>query len=55
MMSYYIMYLQMEAKMILARLVQTYLVTLPSDYKLVRVQNTSLQPKGGVKCTIQLC
>ena len=47
--------LQMEAKMVLARLVQTYLITLPSDYKLVRIQKTLMQPKGDIKCTIELC
>ncbi|XP_064406607.1 cholesterol 24-hydroxylase-like [Halichondria panicea] len=45
----------MEAKMILARLIQTYQVTLPSGYQLVRVQRTTMQPQDTVNCTIQLC
>ncbi|XP_064405692.1 cholesterol 24-hydroxylase-like [Halichondria panicea] len=42
----------MEAKLILARLVQTFRFTLPPDYKLVVVQKTTLQPKDDVPCTV---
>ena len=45
---------QMEAKMILARLIQTFKLTLPPDYKLVVVQRGTLQPKDDVPCAVEL-
>ncbi len=42
----------MEAKVILARLVQTFQFTLPTDYKLVVAQTTTQQPKDNVPCTV---
>ena len=44
---------QIEAKVILARLLQTFKVTLPPSYKLVVEQLTTQQPKGNVACTLQ--
>ncbi|KAL5473722.1 hypothetical protein EMCRGX_G028256 [Ephydatia muelleri] len=41
-----------EAKLILARLLQTFKVTLPPSYKLVVEQKASQQPKGDVLCTL---
>lgn len=46
--------LQMEAKVIVARLVQTFQFTLPTDYKLVIAQRLTVQPKDNVPCTITL-
>eukprot|EP00731_Ephydatia_muelleri_P028733 Em0020g377a len=40
-----------EAKVILARLLQTFKVTLPPSYKLVTEQLATQQPKGNVACT----
>ena len=34
--------------MILARFVQSFRFTLPSDYKLVKVQRTTIHPKDNV-------
>eukprot|EP00731_Ephydatia_muelleri_P028753 Em0020g397a len=42
-----------EAKVILARLLQTFKVTLPPSYNLVVEQKTTQQPKGDVLCTLQ--
>eukprot|EP00731_Ephydatia_muelleri_P028804 Em0020g448a len=42
-----------EAKVILARLLQTFKVTLPPSYKLVVEQKTTQQPKGDVPCTLR--
>ena len=44
---------QIEAKVILARLLQTFKVTLQPSYKLVVVEPAALQPKGGVPCTLE--
>ena len=46
--------LQMEAKMILARLTQTFTLSLPPDYELVKIQRATIQPKGTVPCTLKL-
>ena len=43
---------QIEAKVILARLLQTFKVTLPPSYKLVAEQLATQQPKGNVACTL---
>ena len=40
--------------MILARLIQTFKLTLPPDYKLVVVQRGTLQAKGDVPCKVEL-
>ena len=42
---------QMEAKLALARLFQTYKISFPEDYKLVPVQRGSTQPKD-LNCTL---
>ena len=44
---------QIEAKIILTRLLQTFKVTLPPSYKLVVEQFTTVRPKGDVPCTLQ--
>ncbi|XP_064388742.1 cholesterol 24-hydroxylase-like [Halichondria panicea] len=44
----------MEAKMILARLIQTFKLTLPENYKLVVVSRGTLQPKDDVPCKVEL-
>ena len=46
--------MQMEAKLILARLVQSFRFTLPPDYKLVMAQRLTIQPKDDVPCTVTL-
>ena len=45
-------FMQMEAKMILARLIQAFKLTFPPDYKLVPVERTTLQPNDSVPCTL---
>ncbi len=40
----------MEAKMILGRLIQTFKLTLPENYKLVVISRGTLQPKDDVPC-----
>ncbi|KAL5473747.1 hypothetical protein EMCRGX_G028291 [Ephydatia muelleri] len=42
-----------EAKVILARLLQTFMVTLPPSYKLVVEQLATQQPKGNIACILQ--
>ena len=44
---------QIEAKVILTRLLQTFRLTLAPSYKVVVEQMLTLQPKGGVPCTLQ--
>ena len=39
--------------MAIARLIQTYEITLPVDYKLVPAQRVTEQPKDDVPCTIK--
>ena len=44
---------QMETKIILARLLQTFKVTLPPSYKVVVEQLATQQPKGDVPCSLR--
>ena len=44
---------QMEIKILLARLLQTFKVTLPPAYKVVVEQLGTQQPKGDVPCYLQ--
>ena len=44
---------QIEAKIVLTRLLQTFKIALPPSYKLVVEQLTTQQPKGDVPCTLQ--
>ena len=44
---------QMEAKIILARLLQTFKETLPPSYKVVVEQLGTQQPMGDVPCSLQ--
>ena len=44
--------MQMEAKILLSRLLQTYTISLPEDYKMVALQKVSLEPKDDVPCTL---
>ena len=46
--------LQIEAKMIFCRLLQTFEVSLPSDYKICVVQRATVKPDGNVVCTLRL-
>ena len=46
-------YAQMEAKVILSRLLQTFRVSLPPDYKFVVAGRFTLQPKDAVPCTLE--
>ena len=42
----------MEAKVLMVHFLRTYHVTLAQDYKLEIEQILTLQPKGGVLCTL---
>lgn len=44
---------QMESKLLISRLLQTYKVNLPEDYKVIPVAKVSLRPKDGVPCTLE--
>ena len=46
-------YTQMEAKLILARLLQVYSVRLPQDYELMLFQSVTIRPKGPMQCTVE--
>ena len=45
-------FLQMEAKISLARLLQQFKLTIPPDYKIVEVQRTVTQLKDDLICTL---
>ena len=47
-------YLQMEAKIIMSRLLNSFTVHLPSGYVLKVVQRTTLKPADKVPCTLEL-
>ncbi len=44
----------MEAKIALARIIQTFTITFPEDYKIQAIVRVTLQPKDDLKCTISL-
>ena len=44
----------MEAKLVLARLFQSFTITLPDDYEIVPVVRTTMQPQDSVLCKLQL-
>ena len=44
----------MEAKVILALLLQTFELTLPEDYEFKKGHALTAKPKGGVPCTLKL-
>ena len=46
------MYSQMEAKVVMGKLLQRFTFTFPQDYKLEPVTNGVLQPKGVIPCVI---
>ncbi len=46
--------MQMEAKMILARLIQTFQMTLPENYQLIVANRGTTQPKDDVPCRVLL-
>ena len=48
----YILCTQIEARVIMARLLQKFDFSLPEDYKVELVASTTLQPKGPVPCTV---
>ena len=43
---------QIEAKVVLVRLLQTYTLTLPDDYTIRDGLDLTLHPIGGIPCTI---
>ena len=43
----------MEAKMILARLLQAYCVQFPEDYELVLSESATIRPKGPMQCMVE--
>jgi hypothetical protein len=45
--------MQMNAKVVFSRLLQTYKISLPEDYELVVVQRAAVQPKDDVYCVLQ--
>ena len=45
--------LQMEAKIVFARLLQRFTLTLPPNYNLVLAARATMQPKDAVMCTVQ--
>ena len=49
-----IFYSQIEARIILARLLQKFQFSLPADFKLEMELQATLQPKGLVPCTLML-
>ena len=44
----------MESKLLLARLFQSFTITLPDDYEVEAVSRATLQPKDSVPCKLQL-
>ncbi len=44
----------MEAKVVMARLLQTFRFTLPSDYRLISVSRGVLQTHDDIPCTLQV-
>ena len=48
-----IYFIQMEAKIVLARLLKRFTFTLPSNYEFVKAARATIQPKDGVMCTVQ--
>ena len=45
--------IQMEAKVVLSKLLQNFTISLPEDYKLVPVARATTQPKDNVPCTLE--
>ena len=43
----------MEAKLILARLLQAYSVQLPQDEELVLIESATIRPKGPMQCMVE--
>jgi len=43
----------MEAKVVLAKLLQMFTISLPDNYKLVAAIRTTTQPKDNVPCTLE--
>ena len=46
---------QVEAKIILAKIMQRFNFELDPDQSFEIVERTTLKPKGGVMCTLTLC
>ena len=44
----------MEAKIIMSRLLNSFVIHLPSDYVLKVVQKTTMKPADKVPCTLEL-
>ena len=47
-------YIQMEAKVILALLLRNFDLTLPKDYKLKRIHAITSKPMEGIPCTLEI-
>ena len=47
-------YLQMEAKIIMSRLLNSFTIRLPSDYVLKVVQRSTIKPADNVPCSLEL-
>ena len=47
-------YLQMEEKIIMSRLLNSFTIHLPSGYVLKVVERTTLKPADKVPCTLEL-
>ncbi len=46
--------LQIEAKMMLARMIQTFTIKFPEGYEIQAIQRATLQPKDDLLCTLTL-
>jgi len=43
----------MEAKVVLAKLLQNFTISLPDNYKLVAAARITMEPKDNVPCTLE--
>ena len=46
--------MQMEAKVVLSKLFQSFTVSLPENYELVAASRTTTKPKDNVPCTLEV-
>ena len=52
--SHILFFFQIEAKIIMSRLFQQFIIQLPKDYELHIEQKITLEPKDGVNCTLKM-
>lgn len=50
----FVLFFQIESKIIMSRLFQQFIVQLPKDYELHIEQKITLEPKDGVNCTLKM-